>query len=51
MCRCVEGEASLLQGLTPLTAALVAKEEFVDDGGQAVTISPVGDADEPDDYD
>ena len=41
----IEGEASLLQDLPPVIAALVAEHEFVDAG------SPAGDDDEPYDDD
>ena len=47
--RRINGEASHLQDLPPVIAALVAEQEFVDDVLQPATGSPAGDDDEPDD--
>ena len=49
--RRIEGEASLLQDVPPVIAALVAEQEFVDDVLQPATRSPAGDDDEPYDDD
>ena len=61
--RRVEGEASLLQGVPPVIAALVAEQELVDNGDHSASESPLGaddahdddsepdDDDDPDDFD
>jgi len=55
--RRVEGEASLLQYVHPVIAALVAEQELVDNGDHSASESPLGaddahdDDSEPDDDD
>ena len=47
--RRIEGEASLLQDVPPVIAALVAEQELVDNGTHSATESLLGAEDEHDD--